>query len=119
MEYNQDLIKRQGLTEEDIKQLDVTYEKLKNLFLLAEEQTSSIELAKIAMQVEEVEFELQRIWKFEQNDAMHTYWYRIPHCECPVYDNRDLFGTGNRIYLAGCPVHMHLILHRSQSKMRH
>lgn len=119
MVYNQDLIKRQGLVEEDIKELDKTYETLKNLFLQAQEATDSKQLAVIAMQVEQVEFELQRIWKFEQNDAMHTYWCQIPHCECPIMDNRDLFGTGKRIYSASCPVHLHLIQHRSQSKMRH
>ena len=119
MKYNEDLVKKQGLTQEDLAALDEAYEKLKNLFQLAEEQTDSKELAKISMQVEDIEFELQRIWKFEQNGAMHTYWYKIPHCECPILDNRELFGTGRRIYNTSCPVHMHLIQHTSESTMRH
>lgn len=119
MTYNQELITRQGLTKEDIAQLDILYANLKEVFDRASESTDSKELACLSIKVEEIEFELQKAWKFEQNIAMHSYWNKIPNCDCPYYDNRDLFGTGKRIYNQSCPVHGHLITHADKSKMRH
>ena len=32
--------------------------------------------------VEQVEFAMQELWKFEYSSAHHTHWARIPHCIC-------------------------------------
>lgn len=51
----------------------------------------------------EVEFELQRVWKFPEDARYHMFW-EIPHCGCPDLDNRDSYPY-QAIYCGGCKLH--------------
>lgn len=119
MYYNNDLAEEQGLSEEEKDELDKTYQKLFDVFEQMKTAEESKDLACLSMKVEELEFELQRIWKFEVDSKKHTYWYRVPQCTCPKYDNKDLFGSEMRIYDTTCPVHKLLLINSQNGTTRH
>lgn len=54
--------------------------------------------------IEDIEFTLQGLWKFERNKDFHTHWIEIKGCTCPKFDNRDHWGTG-RIVISDCKWH--------------
>jgi len=67
--------------------------------------TSAPEQLKIlAKKITKIEFKLQDLWKFEQNDAFHRFW-ELPNCTCPKFDNEDSYGTKYSIYSFDCPIH--------------
>lgn len=54
--------------------------------------------------IEDMEFTLQGLWKFDRSIDHHTHWIEIKGCTCPKMDNRDHWGTG-RITISDCPWH--------------
>lgn len=104
---NPDLIKRQGLTEEEVFNVRDWHNRREQLFGLMERSVDPAWLQILAEAVEKVEFELQRAWKFPLNRNMHTWWMRLPHCRCPQMDNMERVGTPYRIRSEGCPIHGH------------
>lgn len=54
--------------------------------------------------IEDIEYSLQGIWKFERNASYHTHWIEIKGCTCPKMDNADHWPTG-RIVVSDCPYH--------------
>lgn len=54
--------------------------------------------------IEDMEFTLQGLWKFDRSVNHHTHWIGIKGCTCPKMDNRDHWGTG-RITISDCPWH--------------
>lgn len=56
--------------------------------------------------LEELEFEMQNVWGFEQDAKKHTWWLRCEYCTCPKMDNTDpAFYGGGKIISENCPVH--------------
>lgn len=105
MSYNKQLAEKQGCTEIQKKKLDELYKALSDLFEEARNETRPSALRLIASKVELIEFELQENWNFTKDKTKHSYWYQIPQCSCPLYDNRDLFGVDVRIYSDMCKIH--------------
>lgn len=54
--------------------------------------------------IEDIEFTLQGLWKFERDVNYHTHWIDIEGCKCPKMDNRGHAGTG-RITTSECKWH--------------
>lgn len=56
--------------------------------------------------LQELEFEMQREWGFEQKPECHTWWLEHSNCKCPKLDNKDpvFFGAG-KIINSSCPIH--------------
>lgn len=54
--------------------------------------------------IEDIEFTLQGLWKFERSKDHHTHWIDIEGCTCPKMDNRNHWGTG-RLTVSDCPWH--------------
>lgn len=54
--------------------------------------------------IEDIEFTLQGLWKFDRDVNYHTHWIDIKGCTCPKMDNRDHWGTG-RITSSDCKWH--------------
>ena len=54
--------------------------------------------------LEALEYDMQRVWGFRQDINCHTWWYRVPNCNCPKMDNADPLMPG-RIIREDCPVH--------------
>ena len=102
---NQNLVARNNVSYEAQLQLCELYDELDALL-----ETSKVEgLARadydiISDKVTELEFELQRLWGFPQDEEFHKYWLSVGSCSCPNMDNMDRLGYG-RIINLGCPVH--------------
>ena len=55
--------------------------------------------------MEEIEYSMQKAWKFEQSKDYHTHWYSFSHCSCPIMDNKEMHGVPQRVLNMGCPLH--------------
>lgn len=71
-------------------------------------ETPATDLQQLAMYrdtLQQLEFNLQAAWGFDQDENFHTYWFRAPHCTCPKMDNSDQFGSEIKYISADCPLH--------------
>lgn len=107
---NKRLIEQQGLTEQEVAYIEQLHAQREEMFkeMEALDPAPTMDRTKLREYVgklEQLEFEMQRGWKFEVNRDYHTWWYCAPHCECPKMDNRELQGTKYRITAGSCPLH--------------
>ena len=54
----------------------------------------------------EIQFELQRLWGFEEGDRFHKFW-TLPKCTCPKMDNEDYYYIypDRSLINPSCPLH--------------
>lgn len=52
-----------------------------------------------------VEYDMQRMWRFDQDSNFHSWWFQLPHCSCPKIDNRERVGTDYIVVDMNCPLH--------------
>ena len=107
---NQDLLKSQEVTQDQINKLDNLYILLEELFTLAKNIQNQKSLdyttgSVISNTLRDIEFMLQKNWNFNQNEDYHKYWFRLPGCTCPVMDNEERVGTPYGIITQDCPYH--------------
>lgn len=107
---NPKLVEKNELTEEDIQAIVNLHNDRLHLWhrlnkLDPTTPEGRAELREGVQLTENIEFDLQKAWKFPQSRSHHTWWYQIPHCQCPYYDNRDSFGTDVRYIKPSCPAH--------------
>jgi len=104
---NQKLLKKNKVTEAQEEKLYKLYEELDNIF--KQDKTldaSNKEQAKtLVLELENLEFELQKNWNFPQSVNFHTYWSKLSNCSCPKLDNQERIGTGQRITVGDCIYH--------------
>lgn len=74
------------------------------LFSRMDRATKQETLMKLADQVTENEYEIQKAFNFEPNINFHRFW-ELPKCTCPHMDNQDMWGTGRNIFSGDCPIH--------------
>ena len=109
---NQNLLRDNKVTDDQIKNLEVIYGKIDILFQQAEvlfEQADGenikTELSKfLADELKLLEFELQENWNFPKDEKYHTWWNRFKGCTCPKMDNDERFGY-DKIISEDCPFH--------------
>lgn len=78
---------------------------LKNMLIdMMLETNDKEELKSLALDITEVEFELQDLWGFDRNTRYHRFW-ALPKCQCPKMDNDDWYGTKYSIKAVDCPLH--------------
>jgi len=101
---NSSLVEGQKLSQQQITKLL----KLHFLQAAAKDLMDHVEnvkmLPKLAAVIEDLNFQMQELWGFNRDANFHC-WYEVPRCTCPKMDNRDRFGTDQRIYDLECPVH--------------
>ena len=68
---------------------------------LSEDKEEVRRLDKIVTQIE---FQLQTLWRFKQDETMHR-WFERPKCSCPKMDNSEMLGTGVRYTNPNCIIH--------------
>ncbi len=102
---NQNLIAKQGVSEENQDRLCELYDELEDLIELGSINPNIVEVRKVAEDIEKLEFELQRLWGFPEDANFHRYWLSLDKCKCPQ-DNLDIiyFGRGKIINM-NCPLH--------------
>jgi len=104
---NKKLIKKQGLSEEDELELVRLHQTKDQLFDFMEKLDpveDRLQLQLYGQLLESLEYNMQRVWKFDQNVAYHSWWYQVPHCKCPKMDNADPMYP-YKIFTVNCPVH--------------
>ena len=103
---NQNLVARNNVSYTAQLQLCELYDKLEAL--IAEGNASlSVEVNRgIADKIEQLEFNLQRLWGFGESRIYHRYWSRLDMCLCNAdsMDNLDDFGFRRTIRM-DCPLH--------------
>jgi hypothetical protein len=100
MHYNEALADKQGLTDADREDLDKVYEEL--FYALEHPEV----FADIEANVRQIEFNLQRLWRFPEDPKFHRYQLEIKGCTCPKLDNYELIGhTADRYRVSDCPWH--------------
>ena len=101
---NERLANTQGLDDADIailRELHARMDALMRSLLEAELPR----LREAVGEIEALECEMQKAWKFDENRSFHTHWLRVPGCRCRSVLNMGFWGQGVRFVAVNCPVH--------------
>ena len=103
---NQNLVARNNISYTSQIQLCELYDELETLI---EEGNASLSVEvnrEIANKIEQLEFNLQRLWGFGESQMHHRYWSSLDMCLCNAdsMDNIDDRGF-RRIIRLDCPLH--------------
>ena len=104
---NLELAQKQNLSEDEvfkIEQLHYSRRLLHDAITQALSAGNKAVARAIAKALPEIELELQKLWKFEQNINYYKFW-NVPGCHCCVMDNEDAFPSGYYVRNLSCPVH--------------
>jgi predicted chitinase len=103
--FNEELAKKQKITDEQRENLNKLYKEIDNL--LREEMIDE-QIEKTgkyySQKMRELEFELQENWNFPKDPLFHTWWNVFSQCRCPKIDNTERFGF-DKIIRMDCPIH--------------
>ena len=99
---NSRLLAKQEVSDENIEKLKEVHVRKLEVFDKMKETDDKQQLKELAITVENIEFELQKLWGFKEDKNMHE-WYMVP--KCPKMDNYDYKGTEFKIINLDCPVH--------------
>jgi len=107
---NPALAKKQGLTDENIDRLRELHCEMTELFEIMkmsdpENPPSETFFSDCVNLIESIEFLMQREWGFTQDANFHSWWFKAPHCNCPMLDNQDRVGSNSRVISQICPLH--------------
>ena len=101
---NQNLVNRQKVSPEDVKRIVKLQTLRKYFFDFMELSEDKEEVRRLDKIVTQIEFQLQRLWRFKQDETMHR-WFERPKCSCPKMDNSEMLGTGVRYTNPKCIIH--------------
>lgn len=96
---NMALAAQQKITDEGIEKLNALYKVLDEVISRPEYFDNPVR------QIEQLEFKLQKLWKFPQDARYHTHWVKIKGCTCPKMDNKNFFGSDICLVNQTCPWH--------------
>lgn len=102
MMLNKALLDRQNCWENLDKIKDAHSRKLQAYDMINETEDRTL-LKKLAVTLQDIEFELQGLWGFPLDANFHRIW-EYPKCECPTLDNKDRYPHGH-VISANCPLH--------------
>lgn len=98
---NKHLIKQQNLNQKQVDKLKVIHQKKYDVITEMKNTDDIKTLKLLAMDIEVIEFELQKAWGFPENRDFH-YWWDIPKCKCDgIFD----YGTSVRNIHKNCKIH--------------
>ncbi len=101
---NSRLVANQGLDMETVDKINKLH-IVRNCYLtLMEEVNDKENLRYFSNIVTQIDFQLQRLWKFKEDSTYHRFW-ELPKCDCPKMDNMDTYGTGHRYINPNCLLH--------------
>jgi len=92
---------------ENLKKLHISKDELFEMMDLSDPENPPSELffPECAKLLKDIEFLMQKEWRFSEDEACHTWWCKAPHCTCPKLDNAERFGTKYKIIREDCPLH--------------
>ena len=102
------LANRQGLTQEDVNVLEILHEEKDDIFRAAAMRRKRPDLCTgigykgMVLALQDIEFAMQRRWKFTQDRDYHTWWCKLPGCGCR---NAIIEGKRARYIREDCEYH--------------
>jgi len=104
IQLNTNLIRQKNLNNQDIERISKLH-SVKECFKSLMEKESDVErLRYFSKLITQIDFQLQKLWKFEQDITHHRFW-ELPKCDCPKSDNNDVCGLGHRFINNNCVLH--------------
>lgn len=103
-DLNSSLVLSQEIDASDLRNLKSLHAEKLKYFDLMRETDYSHKLKEYAHEIECIEFEMQKAWRFPQDRTYHE-WFKVPKCTCPKMDNSNNRGTNQRIIVMDCPIH--------------
>jgi len=104
---NPRLIKQQGISEDDVISLNAIHIEREELFDKFEmhnlKKLLREEIDELILELENLEFIMQSVWRFDENRKKHTWWNKMPNCSCRMVGRYGKEIT--RIIEDGCPIH--------------
>ena len=82
VELNYILAEEQSLSDHDMNCIIEEHLKRVKIFKQMEETDDKKTLRALAKKVEQIEYQLQELWRFEPNNLYHTWWHQVPKCKC-------------------------------------
>ena len=80
---NARLISNQDLKQEEVDKIYKLH-RVRNCYITLMEISSSKEdLRYLSRIIVQIDFQLQRLWKFKEDSSYHRFW-ELPHCSCEV-----------------------------------
>jgi hypothetical protein len=101
---NQYLIKKQKINNKSIKRILTLHFQKMILFEAMKKIDNSKKLKEYDQYLNEIETELQWLWKLDYNPNFFRFWDR-PKCTCPKMDNDDRYPIGYYVINSDCPLH--------------
>lgn len=101
------LIKLQNLDTAALKKLAELHTRKDDLFTIAEQWNRDNNLKRLlkgAKELEQIEFAMQRAWKFEEDSNKHTWKILYPGCTCPGPIDQPPYPNYTRVS-SSCKVH--------------
>ena len=81
------------------------YLSMYKIFEKMEQTESSSTMYNLVLELEKVEFKMQKLFGFPIDRNFHRYWLQSPGCTCGTMDNNDMYGLEFRDIDMNCPVH--------------
>ena len=100
---NPQLIDRQDCWE-NVDDLVTKHKEKLDIYENILKEDDKEKLKEYAKKITEIEFELQRLWKFKQDRNYHRFW-ETPKCTCPKLDNEENYPIGYYTVSEDCPLH--------------
>ena len=103
---NQNLVARNNVSYTAQLQLCELYDKLEALIEVGNASLSIEVNREIADKIEQLEFNLQRLWGFPESKMHHKYWSQLSMCLCNANSMDNLDDRGyRRIIRMDCLIH--------------
>lgn len=98
------LVREKNLSMETVIKIKQKHLEVYNLVKALEKEQCPVVLKDLVNKWTKLQFELQKLWGFEQNPDFHRFW-DLPKCTCPKIDNEDLYGMNFSIKNLKCILH--------------
>ena len=106
---NMALAEEQGLTQDDVEGLEVLHASKDSIFqvaavrrMVSRRNCAGMGERGMVVALEQIEFAMQRLWKFTEDRAYHTWWCKLPGCDCR---NIVINGEKTRYIREDCEYH--------------
>lgn len=107
----EDLIERQGIDDETLRQIKKTHVMRDELCERMEKTDNVSELVELSSKITNLEYVQQQLWGFAEDCSYHR-WFEVPKCLCPKTDNEEALGSPQQIVSHSCPVHFSEIVRK-------
>ena len=102
-DLSSDLIELKNLDQKTVTKISRLHTVKTKIYDLITKTKTKTRLRDYGKMLENLEFKLQKLWKFPLQRRYHRFW-ETPKCECPKLDNLDAYPYAS-IVNKKCPIH--------------